>query len=70
MTLILKNAYIDKLDDILNEYKDSYHRTIKMKPIDVRSGNYVEYNINSNDKDPKFRSWWSCKNIKLQKQFC
>ena len=57
MTLILKNAYIDKLDDILNEYKDSYHRTIKMKPIDVRSGNYVEYNINSNDKDPKFRSW-------------
>ena len=57
MTLILKNAYIDKLDDILNEYKDSYHRTIKMKPIDVRSGNYVEHNINSNDKDPKFRSW-------------
>ena len=57
MTLILKNAYIDKLDDILNECKDSYHRTIKMKPIDVRSGNYVEYNINSNDKDPKFRSW-------------
>ena len=57
MTLILKNAYIDKLDDIVKEYKDSYHRTIKMKPIDVRSGNYVEYNINSNDKDPKFRSW-------------
>ena len=57
MTLILKNAYIDKLDDIVKEYKDSYHRTIKMKPIDIRSGNYVEYNINSNDKDPKFRSW-------------
>ena len=57
MTLILKNAYIDKLDDIANEYKDSYHRTIKMKPVDVRSGNYVEYNINYNDKDPKFRSW-------------
>ena len=57
MTLILKNAYIDKSDDIVKEYKDSYHRTIKMKPIDVRSGNYVEYNINSNDKDPKFRSW-------------
>ena len=57
MTLILKNAYIDKLDDIANEYKDSYHRTIKMKPVDVSSGNYVEYNINYNDKDPKFRSW-------------
>ena len=47
--------YIDKLDDIVNEYKNTYHRTIKMKPVDVKSGNYVEYNVNSNDKDPKFQ---------------
>ena len=27
--------YIDKLDDIVNKYNNTYHRTIKMKPIDV-----------------------------------
>ena len=53
MTLISKNVYIDKLDDIVNKYNNSYHRTIKMNPIDVKSGNYVEYNANFNDRDPK-----------------
>ena len=55
MTSISKNVYIDKLDDIVNEYNNTYHGTIKMKPVDVTSGNYVEYNVNSNDKDPKFQ---------------
>ena len=36
MTSISKNVYIDKLDDIVNEYNNTYHRTIKMKPIDVK----------------------------------
>ena len=36
MTLILKSGYIDKLDDIANEYNNSYHRTIRMKPVDVK----------------------------------
>ena len=54
MTSISKNVYIDKLDDIVNEYNNTYHRTIKIKPVDVNSGNYVEYNVNSNDEDPKF----------------
>ena len=35
MTSISKNVYIDKLDDIVNEYNNTYHRTIKMKPVDV-----------------------------------
>ena len=43
MTSISKHVYIDKLDDIVNEYNNTYHRTIKMKPIDVKAGNYVEY---------------------------
>ena len=30
---ISKNVYIDKLDDIVNEYNNTYHRTIKMKPV-------------------------------------
>ena len=35
MTTISKNVYIDKLDDTVNEYNNTYHRTIKMKPVDV-----------------------------------
>ena len=36
MTSILENVYIDKSDDIVNEYKITYHRTIQMKPVDVK----------------------------------
>ena len=36
MTSISKNVYIDKLDDIVGEYNNTKHRTIKMKPIDVK----------------------------------
>ena len=36
MTSVSKNVYIDKLDDIVNEYRDTYHRAIKMKPVDVK----------------------------------
>ena len=55
MTSISKNVYIDKLNDTANEYNNIYHRTIKMKPVDVKSGNYIEHNVTSNDKDPKFQ---------------
>ena len=50
MTSILKNAYIDKLDDTVNEYNNTYHRTIKIKPVNVKSCNYVEYKVNSKIK--------------------
>ena len=55
MTSVSKNVYIDKLDDIVDEYNNTYHRTIKMKPVDVMSGNYNEYNVNSKDKIPNFK---------------
>ena len=32
MTSVSKNVYIDKLDAIVDEYNNAYHRTIKMKP--------------------------------------
>ena len=38
--------YTDKLDDIFDEYNNTYQRTIKMKPVDVKSGIYIEYNVN------------------------
>ena len=41
MTSISKNVHIDKLDDIVNEYNNTYHTTIKMKPIDVKDNAYI-----------------------------
>ena len=55
MTSISKNVYIDKLDDIVNEYNNTYHRTIKMKPIDVENNTYINFNKEVNNKDPKFK---------------
>ena len=42
MTLISKNVYIDKLDDIVFEYNNIYHRAIKMKQVDVKDNTYVD----------------------------
>ena len=43
--------YIDKLDEILNKYSNTYHRTIKMKPVDVNPSIYIDFNKVINDKD-------------------
>ena len=40
MTSISRYMYIDRIDDIVNEYNNTYHRTIKMKPIDVKDNTY------------------------------
>ena len=50
MTAISKNIYFDILDDIFDEYNNTYHITIKMKPIDVKSDSFAEYNEESNEK--------------------
>ena len=55
MSSISKNVYIDKLDDIVNECNNTYHRTIKMKPIDVKDDIYINIEKEFNDKDPKFQ---------------
>ena len=55
MTSISKNVYIDKLDDITNKYNNTYHRTIKMKPIVVKDNTYINIDKEVNDKDPKFQ---------------
>ena len=47
--------YIYKLDDIVNDYNNIYHRTIKMKPIDVKDNTYFDFGKENNDKDPKFQ---------------
>ena len=55
MTGVSKNVYFDVLDDIINKYNNTVHRTIKMKPIDVTSDSYAEYNEDSNVTKPKFK---------------
>ena len=55
MTATSKNVYFDMLDDIVNKYNNTVHRTIKMKPINVTSSSYAEYNEDTNKKDPKFK---------------
>ena len=54
MTAISKNVYFDVLEDIVDKYNNTVHRTIKLKPIDITFNSYVEYNKDSNEKDPKF----------------
>ena len=55
MTSMSKNAYIDKLDDIVSEYNNTYHRTIKMKTVDVKDKTYIDSKKEVKDKDPKFK---------------
>ena len=55
MRAVSKNVYFDVLNYIVDEYNNTYHKTVKMKPIDVKSNSYAEYNVDSNEKDPKFK---------------
>ena len=55
MTSISKNVYIGKLDDILDEYNNTYHTTIKIKPIDVKDNTYINADKEIDNKDPKFK---------------
>ena len=50
-----KKLYIDKLDNIVDEYNNTYPRTIKMKPVDIKDNTYIDFNKEVNDKDPKFK---------------
>ena len=63
MTSISKNVYIDKLDEIVNEYNNTYHETIKMKPVDVKDNTYINIGREVSDKDPKFKIGDHVKNI-------
>ena len=54
MTAVSKNVSFNVLHDIVARYNDAYHKTIKKKPFDIKFDSYGEYNVDSNDKDPKF----------------
>ena len=52
MTAVSENVYLNVFDDIVDEYNNTVHRTVKL--IDVTSDCYAEYDEDSNEKDPKF----------------
>ena len=69
MTAVSKNVYFDVLDDIVDEYNNTYHKTIKMKPVDVKNDSFAEYkgiasNEESNGKDLKFKV---CDHVRISK---
>ena len=55
MTSVSKNVYINKLDDIVDEYNNTYHRAIKMKPVDFKDNTCIDFKKEVNDKGPKFK---------------
>ena len=59
---VSKHMYIDELDDMVNEYNNTYHNTIKMKPVDVKSNTYTESSKEINNNVAKY------KKSKYQKQ--
>ena len=55
----IKNVYIDKLDDIVNKYNNTYHITIKMKSVEVKSNTHINSTKEINDEDLNL-NWWYC----------
>ena len=55
MTAVSKNVYFDVLDVAVNKYNNTVHRAIKMKPVEVTSDSYAEYNEDSNETEPRFK---------------
>ena len=55
MTAISRNVYFHVLDDIVNKYNNTVHRTIKMKSIDVKDKAYVDSKKEVNDKDSRIK---------------
>ena len=69
MTSISKYVYIDKLDDIVDEYNNTYHTTIKMRPIDVKDNTYIITSKEINNKDSKFKVGDHVRTSKYKKKF-
>ena len=54
-TSMSKNVYIDKLDEVVGEYNNTYHGKTKMKPVDVKDNTCIDFEKEVNDNDPKFK---------------
>ena len=68
-SILSKNMYLDKLDDIMNEYNNTYHRTTKMKAVDVRPSIYIDFNKENNKDGFKFKVFDSVRISKYENFF-
>ena len=64
------NAYFNVLSDVVDKYNNTYHKTIKMKPIDVKNDSFAKYNEESNEEDPKFKVSDYARISKYKHVFC
>ena len=69
MTAISKNVYIGKLNDIVKKYKYRYNRSIKMKPTDITSSTYINFAVQNNDQDLRFKASGHVRISKSKKHF-
>ena len=67
MTSVSKYVYIDKLDKIVNKCNNTYYNAMKMKPVDVKAGTYIDFGIENNEKDPKFKVGY---HVRISKYKC
>ena len=65
ITSVSKNVYIDKLDDIVDEYNNTYHGTIKMKPVDVKDTTYIHFGKEVNNKDLRISKYKNIFRIRI-----
>ena len=70
MIAVSENVCIDKLDDIANQCNNTYHRAIKMKPIEVENNTYIDSIKEFNDKDSKFKVVDQVRISKCRNIFC
>ena len=70
MTSVWTNVYIDKLDDIINKYNNTYHITIKIKSADVKSSTYINSSKEVNNEDIKFKIGDIVRISKYKNIFC
>ena len=68
MSSISKNVNINKRADIVDKYYNTYHSTIKTKPVDVKSNTYVNFNKENNKKDAEFKIGDHVRKTKLKKK--
>ena len=70
MTAIQQNIYFDVLNDIVDKYNNTVHKTIKMKPIEVTDDSYAQYNEIPNKKNPEFKVGDNVRVSKYKNIFC
>ena len=54
-TSILKSVNINKIDNLVDKYNNTYYRTIKMKPIGIKTNTHIDFDVENNGEDPKFK---------------